>query len=152
MGKRSITVVGGSVVGFVGIIALYKVSLTSVPTASKISTRSIQSRQLLPTAVTGTPPAPGTVANATGKVINFGYGDLAVKVTTDGSQITDVTVTTLQVLESYSLVVEKVAVPVLRSEVIRGQSARIHAVTGATYTSQAYAASLQSALDRLHIP
>jgi uncharacterized protein with FMN-binding domain len=39
----------------------------------------------------------------------------------------------------------------LRSEVLSGQTASISGVSGATYTSQAYATSLQAALDKLHI-
>ena len=39
----------------------------------------------------------------------------------------------------------------LKSEVLAAHSARINAVSGATYTSQAYAASIQSALDKLHL-
>lgn len=40
------------------------------------------------------------------------------------------------------------AQPVLESEAIAAQSARINAVSGATYTSKTYTASLQSALDQ----
>jgi uncharacterized protein with FMN-binding domain len=35
--------------------------------------------------------------------------------------------------------------------VLAARSARINAVSGATYTSQAYADSIQSALDKLHL-
>jgi uncharacterized protein with FMN-binding domain len=41
--------------------------------------------------------------------------------------------------------------PQLRSEALRAQSARINTVSGATYTSDGYAQSLQSALDRAGI-
>jgi hypothetical protein len=40
------------------------------------------------------------------------------------------------------------AAPILASEALQAQSASIDIVTGATYTSQAYANSLQSALDQ----
>jgi uncharacterized protein with FMN-binding domain len=39
----------------------------------------------------------------------------------------------------------------LKSEVLSAQSANVNTISGATYTSQAYLASLQSALDRLHV-
>jgi len=35
--------------------------------------------------------------------------------------------------------------------VLTAQSARIDAISGATFTSEAYAASLQAALDALHM-
>ncbi len=38
------------------------------------------------------------------------------------------------------------AIPILRSEALRAQSARIDLVSGATYTSDAFASSLQSAI------
>jgi uncharacterized protein with FMN-binding domain len=41
--------------------------------------------------------------------------------------------------------------PMLRAQVLSSHSASISAVSGATYTSQAYAASLQSALDKLGV-
>ena len=41
------------------------------------------------------------------------------------------------------------AEPILREEAIASDSADVSVVSGATYTSEAYAASLQSALDQL---
>ena len=40
------------------------------------------------------------------------------------------------------------AAPMLRQESLTAQSARIDIVSGATYTSEGYAQSLQSALDQ----
>jgi uncharacterized protein with FMN-binding domain len=40
--------------------------------------------------------------------------------------------------------------PQLRHEALTAQSAHIDAVSGATYTSDGYAQSLHSALDKLH--
>jgi uncharacterized protein with FMN-binding domain len=42
------------------------------------------------------------------------------------------------------------ALPLLRQEFLVAQSARIHMVSGATYTSQAFITSLQSALLKAH--
>jgi uncharacterized protein with FMN-binding domain len=39
----------------------------------------------------------------------------------------------------------------LRAEVLSAQGATINGISGATYTSESYAQSLQSALDKLHI-
>ncbi len=60
-------------------------------------------------------------------------------------------VTTLQTAEPYSQQLASQVIPALRAEVLAGQSAQINAVSGATYTSQAYALSPQAALDKLHI-
>ena len=40
------------------------------------------------------------------------------------------------------------AAPILRQEALQAQSANINLVSGATYTSDAYAQSLQAALDQ----
>ena len=42
------------------------------------------------------------------------------------------------------------ALPILRQEFLAAQSARIHTVSGATYTSEAFIQSLQSALMKAH--
>lgn len=42
------------------------------------------------------------------------------------------------------------ALPILRQEFLAAQSARIHMVSGATYTSEAFIQSLQSALVKAH--
>jgi uncharacterized protein with FMN-binding domain len=81
----------------------------------------------------------------------YGYGELAVKVTAKGGRITNVAVPTIRTAEPYSSQLASQVIPTLRSEVLSGQTARINAVSGATYTSQAYALSLQAALDKLHI-
>jgi uncharacterized protein with FMN-binding domain len=43
------------------------------------------------------------------------------------------------------------AAPILRREVLRAQSARIHSVSGATMTSKSYVQSLRSALTKAHL-
>ena len=43
------------------------------------------------------------------------------------------------------------AVPILNSEVVDAQSATIDMVSGATYTSQGYIGSLQSAIDQANL-
>jgi uncharacterized protein with FMN-binding domain len=82
--------------------------------------------------------------------VNFGYGTIAIKVTIRGTRITGVSVAALQVLEPTSQQISAQAIPVLRNEVLSAQSARISAVSGASYTSYGYARSLQAALDTLH--
>jgi uncharacterized protein with FMN-binding domain len=94
--------------------------------------------------------AAGGVRSATGAVEQYGYGQMAVSVTVSGSKITQIAVAQLQTAESYSQQLAQQVIPMLRGEVLSAQSAQISAVSGATYTSQAYAASVQSALDKLH--
>jgi hypothetical protein len=95
--------------------------------------------------------ATGQARSATGAVVPYGYGELSVTVTVHGGQITAVSVPLLRTAEPYSQQLAQQVIPMLRSEVLAARSAQIHGVSGATYTSQAYAQSIQSALDKLHV-
>ena len=94
--------------------------------------------------------AGGGTRSATGPGVNFGYGTIAVKVTVAGSRIVNVSVNRLSTLDPTSQQIAAQAIPMLRSEVLTAHSARIYGVSGATYTSEGYVRSLQSALDQLH--
>lgn len=101
-----------------------------------------------------TPPSGGasvTTRSATGGAENYGYGTLAVSVTVEGQHIAQVSVVRLQTIDPYSQSLAEQVVPILRQEVINAQSANIQGVSGATYTSEAYAYSLQAALNQLGV-
>ncbi|MGC8511166.1 MAG: FMN-binding protein [Acidimicrobiales bacterium] len=85
-----------------------------------------------------------------GQAENYGYGTMSVKVTVAQNHIVNVAVASLTTLDSYSQQLEQYVVPILKAEVLKAQGIRINALTGATYTSEAYAYSIQSALDKLH--
>ena len=93
----------------------------------------------------------GAPRTALGTGENYGYGVLGVKVTVRGSRITDVSVATIHTAEQYSQQLAQQVIPLLRNEVLSAQSARINAISGATYTSEAYAYSVQAALDTLGV-
>ena len=93
----------------------------------------------------------GPVRKATGRVVQYGYGELSVTVTARGNQITGVSVPVLRTAEPYSQQLAQQVIPMLRAEVLAAHGVQIHGVSGATYTSVAYVRSIQSALDKLHI-
>ena len=93
----------------------------------------------------------GAVRSAVGPVEQYGYGQLAVRVTVTGRKITNVSLASIQVAESYSASLAQQVIPMLRSEVLNAQSANINGISGASYTVAAYAASLQAALNKLHV-
>lgn len=66
---------------------------------------------------------------------------------TDGT-ISDVTALKLTDHDGKSVQISNRAAPVLREEVLAAQSASVSNVSGATYTTQAYLTSVQSALDQ----
>lgn len=68
-------------------------------------------------------------------------------VVSDGT-ITDVTAPQLTDADGRSVAISAQAAPVLRQEALQAQSAQIQAVSGATFTSEGYTTSLQSAIDQ----
>ena len=97
------------------------------------------------TAGTGSSAADGTY---TGDSVPTRFGNVQVQVTVSGGQITDVTPLHLTDRDGRSVQISNRAAPILREEVLSAQSANVRMVSGATYTSEGYLNSLQSALDQ----
>lgn len=81
-----------------------------------------------------------------GDAVNFRYGTVQVKVVLDGTTITDLKTITAPG-GGYQGWTDR-AVPTMKAEILAAQSTHVAAASGATYTSKAYAQSVQSALDR----
>ncbi|MFF3004839.1 FMN-binding protein [Kitasatospora sp. NPDC057940] len=107
----------------------------------------------------GSPTAPaagGTGGNSgnggtrkvTGDAVNTRYGPVQVEVTLAGSRITAVDVVKYPTEDRRDREINSSALPLLNQEAIAAQSAGIDVVSGATFTSDGYVRSLQSALDR----
>jgi uncharacterized protein with FMN-binding domain len=88
-----------------------------------------------------------TSRTITGQTVQTQYGPVQVQIVETGSRLTNVTPLQLPSDNSHSAEIAANAVPILRSEALKANSARIDVVSGATYTSDGYAQSLQSALD-----
>ena len=86
----------------------------------------------------------------TGQDIQSQYGDNQVKVIISHGRITDVQALQLPFDRQRSQEISQAAGPMLHDDALQAQSAQIDTISGATYTSDAYAQSLQSALDRAH--
>lgn len=99
-----------------------------------------------------TPPSAtgGFSGRVTGPVVDTQFGSVQVQVTVANGRIVDVTAVQLPVDRRRSAEISQYVEPILRSEALQAQSATIDTVSGATYTSEAYAASLQGALDQAH--
>jgi uncharacterized protein with FMN-binding domain len=115
---------------------------TSSPTAAS-SPRAASS----PTAASSPASGSTTTRTVTGTVANTPYGPMQVQLVLTGKQITKVNVLQHTDDGSMSVQIDSFALPKLTSETLTAQSARIDAVSGATYTSQGYMQSLQSAVD-----
>ncbi len=83
-----------------------------------------------------------------GQTAQTQYGPVQVQITVSGGKLTDVTALQLTNDGGRSVMISQQAAPILRQEALQAQSAQIQAVSGATFTSEAYITSLQSALDQ----
>jgi uncharacterized protein with FMN-binding domain len=83
----------------------------------------------------------------TGDSVQTRWGPVQVRITVQNGKITDVTAVTYPQENPRDQQINAYAVPQLRSEALAAQSADIDTVSGATYTSDGYRESLQSALD-----
>jgi uncharacterized protein with FMN-binding domain len=95
----------------------------------------------------GTGGAAGS-GTASGQVVSTAFGPMQVQATLTGGRITRVTVLQETNVGARSQQIDAGAIPQLTKEALTAQSARIDAVSGATYTSSGYIQSLQSALDK----
>lgn len=84
----------------------------------------------------------------TGTAENTEYGPVQVEATVSGGKLTNVTVLQVPDRGGYEDQIVQIALPQLKSEALSAQSGNIDTVSGATFTSQGYAESLQSALDQ----
>ncbi|WP_405857577.1 FMN-binding protein [Streptomyces sp. NBC_01515] len=83
----------------------------------------------------------------TGDTVQTQWGPVQVKITVKSGKITDVTAVQSPSGNPRDQEINSYALPELRSETLAAQSAKIDTVSGATYTSDGYRQSLQSALD-----
>jgi uncharacterized protein with FMN-binding domain len=103
-----------------------------------------------------TPTPTGTATGAlkdgqyTGPAVITEFGNVQVRVVISGGKITDVQALQLTNDSRRSVAISNSAAPRLHDEVLQAQSAQIDTVSGATYTSNAYAQSVQAALDQAH--
>lgn len=78
------------------------------------------------------------------------YGPVQIRITYAAGRVTGVVAVQLPSGRSRDAEINNYAVPILERETIAAQSANINSVSGATYTSDGYVRSLQSALDAAH--
>lgn len=84
----------------------------------------------------------------TGSEADAFYGYIQVKVTVSNGQLTDVTFLQYPNDRRDSIEINSQAMPILKQQAIKAQSAQVDGVSGATDTSQAFIQSLSSALSR----
>jgi len=165
--KRVLLTIGATVVGIVALLS-FKTHGAVSTAASGLPSAGLPSAGLPATSTsasptpsttsttTGAPPDPTassassapSSATYTGSAITTRYGIVQVKITVSAKNITDVGFVQLTAFDGRSQQINSNAAPILLQETLSAQSANIDSVSGASYTSDGYVQSLQSALDK----
>lgn len=99
----------------------------------------------------GTTAGSAGAATYTGTAVLTRFGNVQVQITVTSGKLSAVTVLQVPNSNGKDQQINSRAVPILNREAIAAQSSAIDMVSGATYTSQGYITSLQSALDQAGI-
>jgi len=86
-----------------------------------------------------------------GNSVDAYYGNVQVRAIVQGGKLVDVQFLSYPNDRNYSIEINKYAMPILKSEAIKAQSAQVDIVTGATNTSRAFIKSLSSALSQAQV-
>lgn len=160
---RRIVLAGATTVS--GIVLLLALKPTTAPFAAQAGARPPQQPPVSaePSAAGGDPSvpvpsaparrAPGASAapakrTVTGDVAQTSYGPVQVSITVEGRRITAATAVQAPNGTAMSGQLTASAIPRLNQAAVTAQSAAIDTVSGASFTSQGYQQSLQSALDK----
>jgi uncharacterized protein with FMN-binding domain len=157
--RRVILAIAGTVAGLVALLS-FKSHLPSVPSAvaattggsggTSSSSSSSSSATTVPGefpqgSLAGKIPAGQTAVN--GHVASTAYGPVQIQLIMRNSKIVKVAILQQPANTIRDIQIGESAFPRLISETLTAQTAKIDAVSGASYTSAGYIQSLQSALD-----
>lgn len=95
-------------------------------------------------------PTPVPQRSVTGPSVDMEWGPVQATLVVQGKRLVDVRISA-PTERARSAFINQQAVPWLRQETLQAQSANINLISGATLTSEAYAQSLQAALDAAHL-
>ena len=123
----------------------------STSTASAASTSSGSSTASSQASSTGSSTSSGQYKDGyyVGSSVNAYYGNVQAAVTIKGGKISNVKFLQYPNTHSTSVIINQQAMPYLKQETLQSQNANnVQIISGATFTSQAYLQSLQSALNK----
>ncbi|WP_406166733.1 FMN-binding protein [Streptomyces sp. NBC_00996] len=135
-----------------GVVLLLSLKPHTPPTVAQASSSAGQSpsrssQSPTPTSTAGSPKSSTGAKTVTGDTVQTRWGPVQVRITLKNGKITDVTAVAYPSDNPKDQEINSYAIPQLRREALAAQSAQIDSVSGATYTSDGYRQSLQSALD-----
>jgi uncharacterized protein with FMN-binding domain len=140
--RRAVLAILGTIAGLI-LLLTFKTQATST-SALATPPAAIGSPS---TSTAGTSGSSGT-KTVTGTAAETRYGPVQVQITVANGQLTAVTATEYPTSDRRDEEINSYAIPQLNQEATAAKNAQIDTVSGATYTSDGYITSLQSALDR----
>jgi uncharacterized protein with FMN-binding domain len=135
-----------------GLVALLGYKSTSVSTGSSrpvVVPPEATTTTTQPTQST-TPSTSGSAESGhfTSSNTPYTFGDIQVEVTLSDGKISSISIARDSAPDPRSEAINSQALPILTREALAAQGVRIDVVSGATYTSNAFARALQSALGK----
>lgn len=97
---------------------------------------------------TGSGASTSGTKTVTGDSVDTPYGPVQVKVTVANGKVTSATAVDYPVSGARDAQINAYAIPALNQEAVQSGTAAIDMISGATYTSEGYIQSLQSALNK----
>ncbi|MEI7943650.1 MAG: FMN-binding protein [Actinomycetes bacterium] len=151
MNKKPFLILTGTIAGTVGVLSYAPSSQAIAPTLTKsvatVSSSASKSTATSTSAATSATAKKVLTRTVKGSVVQTQFGPVQVQVTLNGNKIT--TIKALQTPQGgRSSWINKQAVPYLVQQTLTAQSAAIQGVGGATYTTEGWITSLQSALSK----
>ncbi|MET7992815.1 FMN-binding protein [Amycolatopsis sp. NPDC005232] len=144
---RRIAIAIAATVSIVVLLFSYRTSTNQDPVAAPAQVPGVVRSPSAPPTASGTGSGGGTF---TGQAADTPYGPVQVEITVSGGRITAARVVQVPQESGRDVRINSAAVPVLNQETLQAQNAEIDTVSGATYTSEGYIQSLQSAIDAAH--
>jgi uncharacterized protein with FMN-binding domain len=117
---------------------------STVPASSPGTNGSVPSSTTSPTTAA---PSAGS-GTYTGQDVVYRYGDIQVQITVARGRITRISIPLESATDPRSESINSQAIPILTSEALSAQGLNFDVVSGATFTSDAFAQSFQSALSQ----
>jgi uncharacterized protein with FMN-binding domain len=155
--RRVILAIAGTIAGLVALLS-FKSHVPSVPSASAAATSGsggTSAPSSSPSTVPGEFPQGSVAAGLpagetaiTGHVASTAYGPVQIQLVMRNRKIIKVAILAQPANTIHDIQIGEFAFPRLISETLTAQTAKIDAVSGASYTSAGYIQSLQSALDK----
>lgn len=145
--KRAILIGMGTIAGTAAVLGYHPGTLfgTSATEASA-ATAAVTSTTSTVAGGTTTTSTAATTETFTGDAFSTQWGDVQVEATVSDGTLVSVTTLSYPDNDGHSANLNATAVPTLEQQAVEAQSASIDGVSGASYTSAAFAQSLQSAL------